>query len=317
VLRLPDRWIWDSWPVDDGDDHHLFYLQARRAGHHDSRHDRASVGHAVSRDYEHWTVLADALGPAPAPAWDDLAIWTGSVVCGPGGGWHLFYSAISRGDDGKVQRIGRADSEDLITWHRHGDEPIVQADPRWYETLDLNSWREEAWRDPWVFRDPAGDGWHMLITARVRHGPRLSRGVIGHARSADLERWDVGPPLTEPAGFGQMEVPQVADVAGRPVLTFCCLAEDLSDDRRARTPAVGMWSAPAASSVGPFDVGAAAPFEDPSLYAAHVVDLDDQRSALLGFTYMDGDSFVGAISPPVPVRLTPGGTITMRVDAGA
>jgi beta-fructofuranosidase len=77
--------------------------------------------------------------------------------------------------------------------------------PRWYETYDPNSWREEAWRDPWVFRDPGGDGWHMLVTARVRHGPPLSRGVIGHARSADLERWEVGPPLTEPAGFGQME----------------------------------------------------------------------------------------------------------------
>ena len=78
-----------------------------------------------------------------------------------------------------------------------------------------------------------------------------------------------------------------------------------------RTPAVGMWSAPAASRLGPFDVASAAPFEDPSLYAAHVVDLDARGPALLGFTYMDGGSFVGAIPAPTPVRLTPGGTITM------
>ena len=29
----------------------------------------------------------------------------------------------------------------------------------------------DTWRDPWVFPDPAGDGWHMLITARAAAGP--------------------------------------------------------------------------------------------------------------------------------------------------
>ena len=51
MLGFPDRWVWDSWPVDDGAAHHLFYLQAARHGHPDGRHARASVGHAVSRDH--------------------------------------------------------------------------------------------------------------------------------------------------------------------------------------------------------------------------------------------------------------------------
>ena len=310
MLYLHDRWIWDSWPIDDGDDHHLFYLQAPRSlGNPDLRHRSASIGHAVSADYQHWTVLPDALGPGDPPAWDDLATWTGSVVRGDSGSWHLFYTAISRKEGGRVQRIGRADSDDLITWRRYRDQPLVEADSRWYETCELMSWREVAWRDPWVFRDPGGDGWHMLITARVRYGPRLTRGVLGHARSADLDRWVVHPPLTEPSGFGQMEVPQVSVLGGRPVLTFCCLAADLSEERRRATPKSGMWSASAGSLLGPFDVEGAVPLGDTTLYAAHLVGQDTGRPGLLGFRYEEDGVFVGAIPLPVPVRLTPDGTV--------
>lgn len=307
MLRRHDRWIWDSWPVTDGADRHLFHLQAPRSpAGPAARHRHATVGHAVSPDWEHWTVLPDALTAAPAPAWDDLAIWTGSVVRGPAGRWHLFYTGLSHADDGRVQRIGRADSDDLVTWHRAGTGPAVSADPRWYETLDRTDWAEETWRDPWVLRDPGGDGWHMLITARLDHGPRFDRGVLGHARSADLDRWTVLPPLTAPAGFGQLEVAQVTVLDGRPVLTFCCLAPELAAGRRAVTPETGMWSAPGASPLGPFDLAAARPFEDPSLYAAHLVETVDGRPALLGFTR---HPFDGAIPAPVRVRLHRDGTL--------
>jgi beta-fructofuranosidase len=309
MLRQPDRWIWDSWTVDDGLDHHLFYLQAPHEGDPHDRHLRASVGHAVSPDYRTWTVLPDALGPSASPAWDDLAIWTGSVVRDPAGTWHLFYTAVSKVEQARVQRIGHAESDDLIIWRRVGTGPVAEADPRWYETLDLGSWREQAWRDPFVFADPAGDGWHMLITGRIREGRRLERGVVGHAHSTDLATWQVGPPLTEPAGFGQLEVAHVARLEGRWVLLFCCTAADLDDERRARTPQTGMWSAPAGSALGPFDLTAAYAFEDPSLYAAHLVHLNDGRPGLLGFRDLENGQFVGAIPDPTPVRLTPSGVI--------
>jgi beta-fructofuranosidase len=311
MLRLAHRWIWDSWPVSDGELHHLFYLQAsRELGNPDHRHHHAEVGHAVSTDWEHWTVLPDALGPADGPGWDDLAIRTGSVVRGDDGRWHFFYTGISHKEGGRVQRIGRADSDDLTTWRRSGRAPVLCADPRWYETLDLMSWREEAWRDPWVLRDPDGDGWHMLITARARSGARCSRGVIGHARSADLEHWEAQPPLTEPAGFAQMEVPQVEVVDGRPVLTFSCHFADLSPDRRRATPVTGTWSAPGRTLLGPYDAAAAVPFADPSLYAAHLVGVDSGSPALLGFAHDRDGGFVGAIPPPVRVAVGPDGTIS-------
>jgi beta-fructofuranosidase len=311
VLTLTDRWVWDSWPVDQDGSHHLFYLQAPRSlGDPAGRHLHAAVGHAVSPDWEHWTVLPDALEPADTPAWDDRAIWTGSVVRGDTGRWHFFYTGISRKEGGRVQRIGRADSDDLITWTRSGPGPVLCADARWYETLDQMSWHEESWRDPWVLRDPHGDGWHMLITARAARGPRYERGVIGHARSADLVHWEVQPPLTTPAGFGQMEVPQVAEVAGRPVLTFSCAAADLSGDRRRNTPVTGVWSAPGESLLGPYDLGAARPYADPRIYAAHLVGLPGGTPALLGFADQRDGTFTGTIPAPVRVGLAADGTIT-------
>lgn len=54
-----------------------------------------------------------------------------------------------------------------------GDRPLLEADPRWYGTLGLpeDPVASETWRDPFVLRDPGGDGWHMLITARGKdHG---------------------------------------------------------------------------------------------------------------------------------------------------
>ncbi|WP_238451187.1 hypothetical protein [Micromonospora sp. 4G55] len=93
MLRLPDAWIWDFWFAREGDIHHLFFLRASRAlGDPDRRHFRASVGHAVSTDLRHWTQLADALVPADRPAFDDVATWTGSVLPGPDGRWHMFYT---------------------------------------------------------------------------------------------------------------------------------------------------------------------------------------------------------------------------------
>jgi beta-fructofuranosidase len=310
VLRLPDRWIWDSWPVDVDDEHHLFYLQAPKSiGDPELRHHHATIGHAVSTDYVDWRVLPDALAPSTEAGWDDFALWTGSVVRGETGTWHLFYTALSRAEHGLVQRIGRADSDDLISWRRVGSDPLVQADPRWYETLDPRVCIHQSWRDPWVLPDPGGDGWHMLITARVAYGEPMSRGVLGHARSADLLSWEVQPPLTTPAGFGWLEVPQVTVVGGRPVLVFCCLAAELSAERRLQTPVGGMWSAPAQSLLGPYALEAASPFPDPTLYAARVVDTGEDQKALLGFSNLVEDAFVGAIPPPTPVRLSESGVL--------
>jgi beta-fructofuranosidase len=302
VLRLADHWIWDSWVAHDGEHHHLFFLRASRALHDpDRRHLRATIGHARSTDLRTWELLPDALVPDDSPAWDDQATWTGSVVRGPDGLWRMFYTGVSRAERGLVQRVGVATSTDLTTWHRVGDGPLLEADPRWYEQLDLDAWIDEAWRDPYVVADPAGDGWHMLLTARVREGDAPGRGVIGHATSPDLERWQVQPPLTAPAGFGQLEVPQVVTVDGLPVLVFSCWPDRMSVERRAQEPKGGVWSVPGATLLGPWDLADATPFDHPSLYAARLVEEVPGRWVLLGFRDTEDGVFVGELTDPLPV----------------
>ncbi len=125
-LRLDDRWIWDFWLADDGERHHLFYLQAPRSiGDPHLRHWNVSIGHAVSDDLTRWEVIADALAPGPPGAWDDAATWTGSVGRHDGT-WWMFYTGATSGDDALVRRIGAATSDDLVTWRRHDRNPLVE-----------------------------------------------------------------------------------------------------------------------------------------------------------------------------------------------
>jgi beta-fructofuranosidase len=256
VLRLADAWTWDSWLADDGRSYHLYFLKApRHIGSPDQRHWNVAIGHAVSADLSHWTVTPDAITPSGQPAFDDLATWTGSVVRGPDGEWFMFYTGSSSGERGLKQRIGLATSADLVHWRKHPASPVLESDGRWYEQLPQALWPDEAWRDPWVIPDPAGDGWHMLLTARARDGAADERGVIGHARSADLIHWQAQAPLSDPgAGFGHLEVPQAEVVDGRPVLIFSCLTEQLSAQRRAAGERGGVWCVPCDSALGPFDI---------------------------------------------------------------
>lgn len=309
MLQLADHWVWDSWYARDDDGRwHAYFLRASRALHDPHRrHRRASIGHAVSTDLRTWQLLADAVVPADEPAWDDLATWTGCTVRGPDGRWYLYYTGVSRAEDGLVQRIGLAVSDDLTTWHRHGDQPVVQADPTWYELLDTDLWCEQAWRDPWVFPDPDGDGWHMLVTARAATGSAGTRGVVGHATSPDLLTWTVRPPLSTPADFGHLEVPQVAVVDGQPLLLFC--TDATADARRGDHR---IWVATGPSVRGPWDVAGARPVSHPHLYAPRLVPGPAGGWSLIGFLdHVDG-VFVGALSDPIPVRYHPSTGLTLH-----
>ena len=166
LYRLPDAWMWDFWPADDGEHYHLFFLYASRAlNDPEARHLRASIGHAISTDLTNWRRTDDALVRSDPPAFDDVATWTGSIVKHPDGTWFLFYTGGSRTGSRLAQTIGYATSSDLISWTKNSGNPVLKADPRWYETLDSRPQGVEAFRDPWVFADPDGNGWHMLITA--------------------------------------------------------------------------------------------------------------------------------------------------------
>lgn len=67
-------------------------MEVRGCGDPDRRHDRAAIGYASSADLRRWELQPDALVHADPGAWDDLAVWTGSVARAPDGTWRLFYT---------------------------------------------------------------------------------------------------------------------------------------------------------------------------------------------------------------------------------
>ncbi len=306
AFRLEADWVWDSWFADDGHEFHLFYLHAPRSlGDQVLRHRNATVGHAVSTDLREWRVLPDALQPGPSGAWDDIATWTGSTIR-HGDTWYMFYTGVSSGEKGLVQRLGLATSPDLMTWTKHSRNPIIEADARWYEQLDLSAWHDQAWRDPWVLADPDGDGFHALVCARVRDGaPDDARGVIGHAWSPDLERWECRPPLSEPGEFGHLEVPQVEVVEGTPVLLFSAARVHTGAVRKERLPGeqTGTFVAIGESPLGPWDIAGARVMPVKDLYSARLIRDRSGEWQVIGF--IDGsehDEFVGELIDPVPFK---------------
>lgn len=305
MFRLNDSWVWDFWIARDKQDYHLFFLYASKALHDpERRHYRASIGHALSTDLITWERIEDALVRADPPAFDDLATWTGSVVQGDDGTWNLFYTGATLTPTGNIQRIGHATSTDLRTFTRVSPAPILEADPRFHEIIngDLTLWHDQACRDPWVFKDPNGHGWHMLVTARAPHGDKYRRGIAAHAWSPDLTTWEWQDNLSEPTSdFGQLEVLQSVEVDGRPVVIFCCMAAEMVPEQRTHTRG-GIWAAPAESLTGPFHMDKAYQLTDSDLYAGKLVQDPTGRWTLMAFLHDDPDGhFIGAISDPMPV----------------
>lgn len=303
MLALVDCWIWDSWYTFDGEYHHAFYLKASRAlGDPNRRHRHPAVGHARSRDLYTWEELPDALAIADAPAFDDWTTWTGSVVKDDSGTWWMFYTGTSHGDDGLVQRIGSATSNDLMTWVKQRS-PLIEADPEHYELLGESTWDDQAWRDPFVFR--TNDQWQMLITARSNQGSPDSRGVVGRATSSDLHEWKVQAPLATNEDFGQLEVLQVAEIDGVPTLLWCCEYPQLSERGKKRFGRGGMFSATGESMLGPFDMAHATRFDHDSIYAARTIQ-HEGAWFLMGFRNMENGQFIGELTDPIPVTSLPG-----------
>jgi beta-fructofuranosidase len=301
AFDLDTHWVWDFWVADDGATFHLYYLHAPKAlGDPDLRHRHARIGHATSSDLSRWTDHGEVLGPGGPGDFDATATWTGSVVRGDDGLWRMFYTGsvfLEEWSSRNVESIGMATSSDLYTWEKRPGF-VLRAAPEYYEKLGDTAWPEEAWRDPWVFRDPDGDGWHMLITARGRDGDTGSGGVIGHAWSPDLDTWTVQPPLSAPArAFAHLEVLQVVDVdGGGPVVLFC--AARTSPEAGAGVWALRAGAVPRGARVDEARLILAKPY-----YAGRIVRDREGEPVVLAFSEApSGKVGPTGITDPMPVR---------------
>ncbi|MGN8133000.1 glycosyl hydrolase family 32 [Paenarthrobacter sp. 22069] len=314
-LTPNDRWIWDFWHIQNEDTHHLYYLQAPKSlGDPELRHRNATIGHATSTDLSTWSEHGTVLAPGGPGTVDATATWTGSIVRGDDGIWRMFYtgSTFPFPDAAtNIEVIAMATSPDLYTWTKDPSFAL-HADPRWYETLGTSDWPEEAWRDPWVYRDDSGQ-WHMLITARANTGASINRGVVAHATSSDLGTWTVQPPLTEPIhGFAHLEVFQKVSLNGHELILFSAHDQVISEDRRAAGATTGTWVAPWSGNI---DLQRASNLSGPDLYSGRIID-DNGTPVFLAFELTNStDPFIGGICDPIPVKGTDGRLVLPR-EAG-
>lgn len=307
AFSLETHWVWDFWVADDGATYHLFYLHAPKSlGDPELRHRNARIGHATSTDLTAWTDHGQVLRPGPPGHFDETATWTGSVVQGDDGTWRMFYTGASFPDPNgatNIESILVAVSSDLSDWQKREDF-VLRADPEHYEVLGDSDWPEEAWRDPWVFRDAQGEGWHMLITARGKGATATGGGVIGHAWSADLDHWVVRPPVgVASERFAHLEVLQLARVNGHDVLVFCAPRHD--EPGGAATMS-GVWAVPVTDGLGLVDVDAAQLVAPSPWYAGRVVQDRTGTPMLLGFIGAPGSDGLTGITDPVELVVEDG-----------
>jgi sucrose-6-phosphate hydrolase SacC (GH32 family) len=321
VIALDKKWIWDSWYVHDGSRWHGYFLQADKSlGDPDLRHFNVSQGHAVSDDLVNWTHLGTCNQPSAGPAWDDYTTWTGSVLRGDDSLWHLFYTGSRHSEQGLYQRVGHATSSDLHNWQRVGDGlclDLAGPNSHYYEVEHaIGHWHDRAMRDPWVMRDPAGNGWLMYFTARA---PGIEEpnggGAIGFATSPDLMNWTLQPPVFV-GGFGQLEVPQVFQYGDKWYCLFCTSAGHWSEaykQANPQAPVTGSHYLIANSPRGPWQVapGRFLDGDEPCRrYAARIVETPEGLR-ILGFADNGKAHFGGYVTDPDPVTVGPDGLLSI------
>jgi len=271
--------------------YHLFHLVL-------PNHDL--IAHAVSEDGATWTPVANALFVGDPGAFDDDMLWSVHVSADPAGGFRMLYTGLSRAEEGRVQRIGLARSNDLYAWRKvEGNGfPIELAHPAYETGAGPRGW--SSFRDPFVV--DTGDGASILAAARVAKGPPLRRGCV--ARLA----WDGDgaptalPPLHHPNRYDDVELPALFRAGER-----WWLIGSIREDRK-----VHLWTSPSLDR--PF----VAPSDNVLLpqgnYAARPALATDGETRLLWnfFAPPDGGPL---LAPPKEARVE-GGRLTVRSFSG-
>lgn len=230
--RPADGFVGDVIPFYWRGAYHAFYLKAPLPP---KRHgaDGTPYAHVASRDLVNWEEWPPVIEPGPPGAPDEVSCFTGTVI-ERDGLFHLFYTGY-RGPD-LPQTICRATSHDLRTWQKDPANPILSADPRWYEPID--------WRDPFPFwNEEAGEYW-MLLAAREKDGPSNRRGCIALATSPDLETWAVQPPFWSPRLYFTHECPDLFRWGDQWVLVYSTFSERHVTHYRLSDSLRGPWLAP-------------------------------------------------------------------------
>ncbi len=264
--------------------YHAFFQHNPYASKWDTMH----WGHAVSDDLIHWEEKPVALWPTE-PYENDGGCFSGSAVIHEGT-MCLFYTSVSH-ELGQTQSL--VTSTDGVTFHKHPANPLIrQAPPE----------GSRDFRDPKVFRHE--NAWYMVCGSG-----RDGVGKILLFRSDDLIHWEYRSVLLEGAEFGGvLECPDLFPLGDKWVLMFSQMGR--------KTHAIAFCVGRLEGETF-YRERVCFPEAGPQFYAPQTFQAPDGRRLLMAWMYdwdreqRADDPFMGALTVPRELRLTPEGGVAM------
>ena len=274
-----DGWVGDTIPFAHDGKFYIYYLHDERKGNTQDEYGyRTSWNLLITEDGVN---IKDCKVVLPVGEYDDAdyACYTGSVIEGNDGNFHMFYTAQNNYNpkyhrDGKpLQYVAHAISTDLINWEKL-PELTFGADERIYEPFD--------WRDPFVFYNEEEKCFYMLLAARLRGASEKNGGCVGLCRSYDLLHWEAKEPFYNPESYMTHECPDLFKLGNKWYLVYSTFSEKFVTHYRMSDKLSGPWTSPIEDT-----------FDARAFYAAKTAQVGDKRMAFAWVPTKRGESDFG------------------------
>jgi possible beta-fructofuranosidase len=274
-----DGWVGDTIPFAYDGKFYIYYLHDERKGNTQDEYGyRTSWNLLITEDGVN---IKDCKVVLPVGEYDDAdyACYTGSVIEGNDGNFHMFYTAQNNYNpkyhrDGKpLQYVAHAISTDLINWEKL-PELTFGADERIYEPFD--------WRDPFVFYNEEEKCFYMLLAARLRGASEKNGGCVGLCRSYDLLHWEAKEPFYNPESYMTHECPDLFKLGNKWYLVYSTFSEKFVTHYRMSDKLSGPWTSPIEDT-----------FDARAFYAAKTAQVGDKRMAFAWVPTKRGESDFG------------------------
>ena len=274
-----DGWVGDTIPFAHDGKFYIYYLHDERKGNTQDEYGyRTSWNLLITEDGVN---VKDCKVVLPVGEYDDAdyACYTGSVIEGNDGNFHMFYTAQNNYNpkyhrDGKpLQYVAHAISTDLINWEKL-PELTFGADERIYEPFD--------WRDPFVFYNQEEKCFDMLLAARLRGASEKNGGCVGLCRSYDLLHWEAKEPFYNPESYMTHECPDLFKLGNKWYLVYSTFSEKFVTHYRMSDKLSGPWTSPIEDT-----------FDARAFYAAKTAQVGDKRIAFAWVPTKRGESDFG------------------------